>query len=51
MSSQDYIEATRRIIDLKNRRLEDISTVLVEVNLQESAFNPFYVLVASKICE
>lgn len=34
MSSKDYIEATKRLLDLKVKRLEDMATVVVEVNLQ-----------------
>lgn len=49
MSSQDYIEASKRLLDLKIKRLEDIATVLVEVGLLESTFNPFYSLVSCKI--
>ena len=35
MSSQDYIEATKRLLELKIKRLEDLASVLVEVNIQE----------------
>lgn len=34
MSSQDYIEATKRLLDLRIKRLEDAANVLVEINLQ-----------------
>ena len=49
MMSKDYIEATQRILELKVKKLEDISLVLVEVNLKEPAFNPFYALVSAKL--
>lgn len=51
MSSQDYIEATKKVLELKVKRLEDLASVLVEVNIQETTYNPFYSLVACKIAE
>lgn len=51
MSSQDYIEATKKVLELKVKRLEDLASVLVEVNIQETSYNPFYSLVACKIAE
>lgn len=36
---------------MRIKRLEDLASVLIEVNLQENCFNPFYSLVACKIAE
>ena len=51
MSSQDYIEATNKLLELKIKRLEDLASVLVEVNIQEGVYNPFYSLVSCKMAE
>ena len=49
MDSNDFLEATQRILSLNTKHLQDIATVLVQVCTLEPNFNPYYPLVASKI--
>ncbi|XP_023321469.1 nucleolar MIF4G domain-containing protein 1 [Eurytemora carolleeae] len=51
MSSEDYIEATERLIKLgtKNQMERDVMFVLLDSAMQEKVFNPFYSQVAIKL--
>lgn len=53
MSSEDYIDAFEKLLrlDLPGKQDREIMRVLVECCLQEKAFNKFYTVLASKLCE
>ncbi|KAG7555645.1 Initiation factor eIF-4 gamma MA3 [Arabidopsis suecica] len=53
MSSEDYIDAFEKLLrlDLPGKQDREIMRVLVECCLQEKAFNKYYTVLASKLCE
>ncbi|CAN6654539.1 suppressor of glycerol defect protein 1 [Trichomonascus vanleenenianus] len=52
MSSEDYVDACDRVtkLKLKNKQERDISRVILHCCGNEEVYNPFYALVASKLC-
>lgn len=53
MSSEDYIDAFEKLLrlDMPGKQDREIMRVLVECCLQEKAFNKYYTVLASKLCE
>ncbi|XP_010524992.1 PREDICTED: nucleolar MIF4G domain-containing protein 1 [Tarenaya hassleriana] len=53
MSGEDYIDAFEKLLrlDLPGKQDREIMRVLVECCLQEKAFNKYYTVLASKLCE
>lgn len=52
MSAEDYLDACLRIdkLGLKSKQERDIPHVILHCLLQEPAYNPYYMLVATKQC-
>eukprot|EP00698_Gefionella_okellyi_P022897 TRINITY_DN767_c0_g1_i1.p1 TRINITY_DN767_c0_g1~~TRINITY_DN767_c0_g1_i1.p1 ORF type:complete len:683 (+),score=180.06 TRINITY_DN767_c0_g1_i1:45-2051(+) len=52
MGSEDYVNAFERVmkLGLKKEQAREVIYVLVDCCAQEKTFNPFYVLVAQKLC-
>lgn len=52
MSSEDYVDAYERIqkLHLKNKQERDIPLVILHCVASEKVYNPFYALLAGKLC-
>lgn len=52
MSSEDYVDAYERIqkLHLKNKQERDIPLVVLHCVASEKVYNPFYALLAGKLC-
>ncbi|XP_006571844.1 nucleolar MIF4G domain-containing protein 1 homolog [Apis mellifera] len=53
MTAEDYLDAFEKLhhLDLKNQQETEIIHVLIHCCLQENKFNPYYAILAQKLCE
>ena len=53
MTAEDYLDAFEKLhhLGLKDRQGEEIVHVLMHCCLQENKFNPYYAILAQKLCE